>query len=205
MFGHDPLFFDLYESQADAAVRSARQLALIGSDFNNAVQHASRANEIEKEADEYTHKLANLVDARFMTPFDKDDMRRLAILLDDITDHIEASIARVTLYNIPGVIPEYSEIAALTVATTDATLVAVKTLRNLKNVEENRNLLIRVHELENQSDVIYRNALGRLFNDGTFSALEIMKWKEVLDKVELAIDTCEDVADILEGISVKYA
>jgi len=205
LFNHDPVFYDLLEAQADAAHRAAQTFAALASDFGQADAYAQALKKIELEADDLTHDLVNKADARFVTPLDKEDMHHLSESLDSITDHLEAAGARVSLYKLTQTRPDLPPLAGILVRTTEATRTAVGILRHLKDHKSLEEIFVTVHALENESDQAYRTALGALFNEPNADALFVMKWKELYDRVELTVDECENVADILESLVVKYA
>ncbi len=205
LFGHDPVFYDLLEAQADLAHKAAQAFQALAGDMGQAAQVAQTCKRLEASADELTHQLVTKADAKFVTPLDKDDLHRLSEALDDITDMIEAAVARVTLYNITQARPDLLPLTDLLAQTTQTTREAVGILRHLKDHRSLEEVFVRVHELENKSDQAYRAALGSLFNEPNADPLTVMKWKEVYDRIEVAVDECENVADILETLVVKYA
>jgi len=205
LFSHDPVFYDLLEAQADAAHRAAQSFAALASDFAQADRYAQALKKIESEADDLTHELVNKADARFVTPLDKEDMHRLSESLDSITDHLEAAGARVSLYKLTQARPDLPPLADILVRTTEATRTAVGILRHMKDHKSLEEIFVTIHALENESDQAYRTALGALFNEAGADALHVIKWKELYDRVELTVDECENVADILESLVVKYA
>lgn len=204
-FSQDPVFYDLLEAQADAACRAAQSFAALTQDFAQADSCAQALKKIEADADKLTHELVNKADAKFVTPLDKEDMHHLSESLDSITDHLEAAGARVSLYQLTQVRPDLPPMADILVRTTEATREAVGILRHLKDHKSLEEVFVKVHALENESDQAYRTALGALFNEPNADPLHVMKWKELYDRVELTVDECENVADILESLVVKYA
>lgn len=205
LFSQDPIFYDLLEAQADAAHRAAQSFAALASDFSQADTYAQALKKIEAEADTLTHDLVNKADAKFVTPLDKEDMHHLSGSLDSITDHLEAAGARVALYRLTEARPDLPPMADILVRTTEATRNAVGILRHLKDHKTVEQVFVAVHALENESDQAYRAALGLLFNEPNADPLHVMKWKELYDRVELTVNECENVADILESLVVKYA
>ncbi len=207
LFGNDTSFYDLLEKQAESAHKAAQEFGVLAGDFGNAKAHADRLKQIETDADNLTHEMANKADAKFVTPLDKDDLHTLSNALDNITDLIEAAAARIVLYQITEPRPDFAPLINLLIQTTEATHTAVGLLRRLHDYKPNdpNNAFVRVHQLENESDVAYRQALGDLFRGPNPDPLTIIKWKEIYDRVEVAIDQCENVADLLERVAIKYA
>jgi uncharacterized protein len=203
--GKDLTLYKLLEAQAEAAHRAAIEFHKLSRDFANCEKYIDKIVDIEHEADELTHQLANKVDATFVTPLDKEDLRALSSGLDDITDFIESCASRLGLYELREPRPDLEPLAGLLVEVTRSTHELIATLRNMRGREAIQPLLIRIHDLENQSDQGFRAALATLFNAPNADPLMVMKWKEVYDRVEIAVDKCEDVATVVESVVVKYA
>jgi len=200
-----PGFYKLLEKQAQAAVDAAREFQALVHDFANLVQHAARVKEIESEADHITHELANLIDATFVTPLDKEDLHALSSELDDVTDCIEACTGRMALYQLRQARPDLERLVTMLVQITEATQEAVKTLRTKPSRDKIQDLFIRIHQIENEHDAAFRKALADLLNAPDADPIKVIKWKEVYDRIEAAVDKCEDVAHIIESVVVKYA
>ncbi|HSI73218.1 MAG TPA: DUF47 family protein [Fimbriimonas sp.] len=204
--GQEEGFFTLLNSQAEVAVKCAEAFRNMVADPGNLEKHVTILNDIEHEGDGLTHQLQNRIATTFITPLDQEDLSELSHALDDITDLIEALGARLALYRLTTIRPDLMPMADLLVEITKVTALAVKEFRmgyrkspSLKaNVEQ-------MHTLENQSDKSFRKALARLFDEPGIDPLLVMKWKEVYDRMENAVDRCEDVAKIIDNIVVKYA
>ena len=204
-FGQDPVFYDLLEAQAEAAHKAAQTFQALAQDMSQAARYAEAAKKIESEADNLTHELVSKADAKFITPLDKSDLHGLSHALDNITDTLEATIARVALYRLAPPRPDMAPMTERLTQITQATREGVNYLRHLKDHKTLAPILVRIHELENQSDQAYRQALGDLLNGSSADPLLVIKWKEVYDRIEIVADECENVADILESLVVKYA
>ena len=204
-FGQDPVFYDLLEAQADTAHRTAQAFHSLTDDFGQAAQIAENVKRLEADADTLTHDLVNKADAKFITPLDKGDMHGLSQALDNITDTLEAAVARIALYQITQIRPDLALMTERLVQITQATRDGVGFLRHMKDRDALAPLLVRIHTLENETDQLYRTALGTLLNQNGADPLLVIKWKEIYDRVEIVADECENVADIIESLVVKYA
>ncbi len=204
-FGQDPVFYDLLEAQAEAAHKAAQTFQALSLDMGQAARYAEAAKKIEAEADALTHDLVSKADAKFITPLDKGDLHALSHALDNITDTIEATVARVALYRLTQPRPDLAPMTERLVSITQATREGVNYLRHLKDHKGLSPILVRIHEMENQSDEAYRQALAVLLNQEEANPLLVIKWKEVYDRIEVVADECENVADVLESLVVKYA
>ena len=204
-FGQDPIFFDLLDKQVQIAQQAAQQFADLGKDFSRREKAAEALMKLESDADEVVHDLVTKADAKFITPFDKEDFHALAHALDDVTDFIEAAGARVALYRLEKPRPDFAPLTDQLRQAVEATAQAVGGLRRLKDHKQMVETFTRLHSLENQNDQVYRKALGDLFNEDGADPLTVIKWKEIYDRIEIATDSCERVADILESMVVKYA
>jgi uncharacterized protein Yka (UPF0111/DUF47 family) len=140
-----------------------------------------------------------------VTPLDKEDLHALVNGLDDITDFIEASTARLVIYQLLEPREDLHALVRLLVNITAATVKAVSNLRNLKARGKFQHTIIRIHEIENEADRSFRQALGDLFNAPDAEPINVIKWKEIYDRIERAMDSCEDVANMVESVVVKYA
>jgi uncharacterized protein len=203
----DTIFFDLFDAQVSAVIECAAAFQRVAEDFTQLPTEIKTLDDIEHRADGITHQLANRVDAMFVTPFDKEDISLLAGTLDDIVDYVEAAVSRMGLYKVALPPTALRPLAQLMREITDLLAQAVRGLRHIKNRDELRRLFVEIHRVENESDTVYRQALGNLYEIAEptpQTLLELMKWKEILDRLEIAIDKCEDAANVVESILVKY-
>ncbi len=204
--GKDLSFYKLLQSQAEVALRSAREFDALVKDFSQRETHRIKLEDLEHEGDDLTHELQNKVTVTFITPIDKEDLRSLSQTLDDITDAIEAVASRVSLYRLEAPRPELPDLADSLVRATEVVHRAVAELQNgFHRSSSLRDMLTEIHTIENESDKIFRTALGHLFDEPNADPLSVMKWKEVFDRIEAAVDKCEDIAAIIGTVMVKYA
>jgi predicted phosphate transport protein (TIGR00153 family) len=160
---------------------------------------ASRMRDAEHANDEVTHAVMRHLNATFVTPFDREDIYRLASRLDDVMDAMEAAADLIVLYDLAELPREMALFGDLLVRCADVTAQAMGRMRGLKDLEP---YWIEVNRLENQADGVYRRLLAKLFS-GEYEALTVLKLKEVLDQLEEAADAFEHVADTVETIVVK--
>jgi len=205
MFGSDRSFFDILEQQALAAHRAAVVFRSLTDDFTQLQACADEIDRIENEADELTHRLASKSDKTFITPLDKEDLRALSSALDDITDAIEAAVGRMLLYRLHTPRPDVAPMLDLLVQITADTQKVVSLLATIREREKIHSLLVQIHKIENQSDSLFRQGLQDLFDTPNPDPLMVIKWKEIYDRIEIAVDKCEDVANAVESVVVKYA
>jgi uncharacterized protein Yka (UPF0111/DUF47 family) len=202
----DLAFFSILEMQAKAAHDAATTFYDLVTDFEHISEHTKKVDVIEHEADQLTHLLINKMDATFITPLDKEDLRDLSQALDDITDCIEAAAARAELYRLTAPRADLEPLVGLLVKAAEATWEAVSALKNgFRNSDSLRQTLIHIHLIENESDRAFRQALADLFHEPDPDTLMVIKWKEIYDRIEASVDKCEDVAKILGSVIIKYA
>ena len=157
---------------------------------------------LEHVGDEITHEIFQEVSTTFITPFDREDIQRMASALDDVIDYIHGSAKRVELYTVDPIHPSMIKLSELILECAIEIDQAIGSLRNMKNMVKIRESLVRVNSLENHADDIFDNAVARLFEDEK-DAIQIIKIKEVLSALETATDKREDVANVIESIMVK--
>ena len=198
----DTVFFDLFEGLAGHAVSAAEHLRQLAQNFPEISAPLQRIREEEHGADELAHNALDRLDRTFITPFDREDIHTLVGGLDDIIDTIDALAKRIPLFHVKHMEPEFVKQAALLVEATIVVRDAVKRLRKDRTLEKLSKQLIDIHTKESQGDDNHHAAMSRLF-DGSTDPLEVMKWKELYDYIEEAIDGCEDVGNTLERIVLK--
>jgi uncharacterized protein Yka (UPF0111/DUF47 family) len=204
-FGRDTTFFDLLDQQAQATVQASEAMLALVRDFGRLHSHVEAIEAIEHMADSLTHQLANKIDSAFVTPLDNEDLRSLSWVLDDVIDFIKVGAKRIRLYRLEAARPDLETLVLVLVDATHGIQSAVATLRTMEQRKKSHPLFIRIHELENRGDDIYGQALADLFNAEGADPILVLKWKEVYDLIENAIDRCEQVASVVESVVMKYA
>jgi uncharacterized protein len=175
------------------------ELSLPGADVSSV---SDRLGEVESDSDQITHDVFNKINSSFITPFDREDIYRLASNLDDVMDHIEAAGNLVYLYGLtklPALPREMHELIAVLDEQAKLTSDAMTRLKSMKNL---RDYWVECNRLENDGDRAYRMLLVRLFS-GEYDALTVLKMKEVADELGKACDAFEHVANTIETIAVK--
>jgi len=160
---------------------------------------ADEVRKIEHEEDEVTHSILRKLNSTFITPFDRDDIYRLAGRLDDVMDFMEAAVDLVVLYKLDELPTEIAEQVDVLQRAALLTAEAMPRLRTRKDLDV---YWIEVNRLENEADQLYRRLLAKLF-DGGYDALTVLKLKEVAEQLESAADAFENVANAIETIVVK--
>jgi len=198
----DTGFFDLFKEHAALTVQGTKEFQTLIAGGGNVPARAKRIKEIEHETDVITHRCVEALHKTFITPIDRDDIHRLITRMDDVMDFVEAAADRLALYEIEEMMPGAQELADVLVRAADEVLAALEGLRNKKNFSTVLKRCIEINRLENEGDTILRNALARLFKEQK-DAIAVIKWKEIFENLENAIDRCEDVANIIEGLILE--
>jgi uncharacterized protein len=172
---------------------------LLGAEHGDRKEIAERMRKCEHAGDEATHAIMRELNETFVTPFDREDIYRLASSLDDVMDYMEAAVDLVVLYNIAELPPEIADQVDVLERAAELTAEAMPRLRSMKDLSE---FWIELNRLENQADQVYRRILAKLFS-GEYDALTVLKLKEVVDQLEAAADAFEHVANTVETIAVK--
>jgi len=196
------VFFDLFEGLARHVVESAKHLQELGRAFPDIEESVRQIRRHEHEADEIAHQALDQLDRTFITPFDREDIHMLVGGLDDIVDAIDALAKRFGLFHVSDMDPGFVKQAQVLVDAAAALSDAVSLLRTTRRLSRFSDLLIEIHRLENVGDDNNHAAIYRLY-DGQTDPLTVMRWKEIHDRVESAIDACEDVGNTLERIMLK--
>jgi predicted phosphate transport protein (TIGR00153 family) len=192
-------YYDLFADSANNLVTASRLLVEIISEGSDREALAEKMRACEHAGDERTHAIMNRLNESFITPFDREDIYRLAANLDDVMDFMEAAADLIVLYQIDHLPKEVVQQVEVLERAAELTAEAMPRLRSMRNLNE---YWIEVNRLENQADQVYRRLLAKLFS-GEYDALTVMKMKEVIDQLESAADAFEHVANTIESIAVK--
>ncbi len=200
------IFFDLLESAA-ANTYQASQLFDLEIRSGDPVRFADlrrQMKDLEHTGDDLTREIMDRLNHTFVTPIDREDIMQLAHAIDDVVDKIYAICERLILYRIGHVMPAVTEMSSLIVEGSGEILHLIRSLRNMSNQKEIRDRIRRVHTLENKADSIYHAALAQIFEDPK-DAIELIKWKELLEQIEDASDKLELVAKVIGSTVMKNA
>jgi uncharacterized protein len=193
-------FYGMFAASGENLVTGAKLLKeLLGAEPQDRKAIADKMRAAEHAGDEATHAIMRELNESFVTPFDREDIYRLASGLDDVMDAMEAAVDLVVLYQIGELPPEIADQVELLERAAELTADAMPRLQSMKDLSE---FWIELNRLENQADQVYRRLLARLFS-GDFDALTVLKLKEVVDQLEAAADAFEHVANTVETIAVK--
>ena len=194
-------YFHLFSEMAANVEVAGKLLVDLMDDFGNAKTKAREILEHEHVGDKIVHDIVQRLNRTFITPLDREDIYALAATMDEILDNIEAAGDAMILYRIAEP-TEWSRSQAVVIAKATALIHGAinKLERDRGDLKET---IIEVNRLENEGDRILREATAGLF-DGDMKATDIIKWKDVYELLESAIDECEHVANILESIVLKY-
>lgn len=196
-------FFTLFEQSSANLQEMARVFQeMVNEEGEKRFDMYKQIEQLEHKGDEITHKIFLELSTNFITPFDREDISYLASSLDDIMDHICGSAKRLKTYRVEGVSQPAQRLSEIIVQSAKEIHVAILGMKEMKNPIRTREALIRINSLENQADEIFDTALANLFEIEK-DAIKLMMIKEVLSYMETATDKCEDVANVIEMITVK--
>jgi uncharacterized protein Yka (UPF0111/DUF47 family) len=199
----DERFFDLFTSVAERSVEAATLLCeIFRAQADNRTYLVESIKRVEHECDQLTHEVITRLDRSFITPLDREDIHALAAALDDVVDYIDSLARRVQIYHI-GESPKGAVLLAEVVRRACEQIVtAVKALSKGSNASV-LPACIAIKRFEEEGDSLYHEWLGEMFRSRP-DPVQLIAWKEVYDNLEKTLDHCEDVANILESISIKH-
>ena len=197
-------FFALFEQSAQNAVKVAQQLKDMVHIWENVKERVGIINDLEHQGDAITHQIFEQLHRSVITPFDREDIALLAHSLDDVTDFVHEAADAMWLYKVArptGRAKELVEIIVQAVAEVQRAVSEIDDRVGRKHLVER---CVEINRLENVGDGIFRLAMAELFDDSSDVA-GLIKWREIYTHMESVIDRCEDIANILEGVAIKYA
>jgi len=193
-------FYDLYNRAAANNVAISERLVRLLDSFPQEADSGMRdIKELEHEGDRITHDLIDLINRTFVTPFDRDDMYRLAGVLDDVCDHIDDTAEKIVGYGVRDVREQARQQAQVIQRCAGKLAEAIGRLEGFKDT---RRQLIELRTLEDEGDRLAREAISDLFA-GDPDPVSLVRWKDIHEQLEEAVDACENAADVLEAILVK--
>ena len=204
LFPKEENFFDYFDELANKIEEGGKFFLEMAQNHNYTEARVARLKEIEHEADVIAHKTYKRMHKTFLTPIDREDIYALVNKMDDIMDNIFATAVRLHMYKVEkpnDEIIKQAEILSLAVRKIKD---VVHGLRNMKNSQMILDGCVEIHTLENAGDVLLRTIITNLFIHEQ-DAIELLKWKEIFERLEQAIDVCESVSNIVGGIVLKHA
>ncbi|MGZ4032844.1 MAG: DUF47 domain-containing protein [Tumebacillaceae bacterium] len=197
-------FFDLLEQAANNLNRGAKSFVELMENYTDVESKFNYIQDIEHKGDAITREVMEKLNKTFVTPIEREDISGIAFTLDEILDIITGVADRCVLYRIGSPTPE---MIALSKAMEGATSEVVKLIHSLRELKYDRvqDLSKSVKKWEMESDQIYRHAVAKLLNDENANPINVIKWKEIYEKLEDGVDFCEDVSNLVEGVVLKNA
>ncbi|MDI9570765.1 MAG: DUF47 family protein [Pseudomonadota bacterium] len=204
LFPKEVRFSDSFEELADKIQEGSALFLAMLKDYRNSKGAASQLKEIEQQADVIAHRIYQDLHKTFITPLDREDIYSLADKMDSVMDMIDESASKMTLYRIRAPLPAHIELAAILDSAVALLNKAIHAMRDRStNIRTILEACVEVNSLENEADHVLREAMAELF-ERERDAIELIKSKELLERIEEATDICEDVSNILEGFILKY-
>jgi uncharacterized protein len=202
----DRVFYTLFEQVADTMAQMGKTMREVVKepDFDKRAVLIARIEDLEHVNDDYTHKIFTELGRNFITPFDREDIHYLASALDDICDYIFASAKKINFYKVNPNDQGIQKMAELIDQGCEQIKNAVKELRNMRDMRKITEALVKVNSIENQADDIFDMSIDRLFETEA-DAKEVIKKREIYQVMEIVTDKCEDAANVIESIIIKYA
>lgn len=200
------VFYELFEGVAEKVLEMAQKLKEMVSepDHNKRAAVLAQIEDLEHKNDENTHRIFTELGRNFITPFDREDIHYLATSLDDICDYIYASSKKINFYNVNPNDTGIQKMADLILQGSQEIRKAVMGLRDMKNLREMTEAMVRVNSIENQADDVFDMSIEMLFQqENDFK--EVIKKREIYQVMEIATDKCEDAANVIESIIIKMA
>jgi predicted phosphate transport protein (TIGR00153 family) len=197
----EKVFFEQFIRGAENLVEGAELLKKMVDDFSDPKGSFKAIVDAEHRGDAITYEIINTLNSTFVTPLDREDIHALASGIDDVMDYIDAAADMLILHNVESPTDAVRIQCDVLTRACNAVLECVRRLETFKGLEP---FWQQVHEIEKEGDRVFRQTVAELFN-GQYKAMEVLKWKEIYDQVEAAVDQCEKIADTLESVVLKNA
>lgn len=202
----DRVFYTLFEQVADTMAKMGKVLKEVvkETDYDKRAGLISQIEDLEHVNDDFTHQIFTELGRNFITPFDREDIHYLATSLDDVCDYIFATAKKINFYKVNPNDQGIQKMADLIEQGSEQVRLAVHELRNMRDMRKITEALVKVNSIENQADDIFDLSIERLFETEA-DAKEVIKKREIYQVMEIVTDKCEDAANVIESIIIKYA
>ena len=196
-------YFEVFNNMAVCTLEAAKKLEDMLGNYSDVGAKADAIHDIEHRSDNLFHEMTRELNRAFITPIDREDILQIADGIDSITDAIEDVSNLFDMLSIDVVEPEAFDMAKLIIRGAEALLEAIREFHQYKQPKKLTQLIIEVNHVEEEGDRVHRRVIRALYQSKTLDVLTIVKWKEIYDMMETVLDSCEDVADMLEGLAIK--
>ncbi len=202
----DRVFFQLFENVSATVMKMAERLrdTVNEDDFEQRGKYIQEIEDMEHTNDDYTHKIFTELGRNFITPFDREDIHALASALDDVSDYIYAAAKKINFYKVNPRDVGIQKMSELIYSAVSEVQKAVGELRDMKNMRKITESMVAINSIENQADDTFDMSIERLFETEN-DAKEVIKKREIYQVMEIVTDKCEDAANVIESIIIKYA
>ena len=197
-------YYDLFEELADKLEEGVKLFTEILANYEYSEFKVGKLKEIEHEADHITHQVYKRMHKAFITPMDREDIFMLANKMDSILDEVESAAVRMYLYRMKTPTAELVKITSVLSEAIGKIRKVIFSVRKKDNASLILQWCVEINTLENEGDQLFRSAMVRLFEEEK-DAIELIKVKDIIGRIETAVDNCEDVSNIIEGIVLKYS
>jgi uncharacterized protein Yka (UPF0111/DUF47 family) len=195
-------FFDFFETHAAKTVEGCELFLELARGSEDVSALCAKIKEVESACDKVTHDTVAALHRIFITPIDRNDIHRLISKMDDVMDLVEGAARSIDVYEIREPSPELAHMAVTLLASARVVCEAVKCLRDLRQPRAILERCVEINRLENESDQQLADAIAHLFGETT-DPVAVIKWKEIYELIEMATDSCEDVANVIEGVVME--
>ena len=200
----EEIFFDFFVEIVKKNVEASRLFYDLLNNYEDIPSKVKEIEVIEHDCDAIVHKVFRQLDASFITPIDREDIHLIAKELDDITDQVELTAQRFIMYNVDVIKDEAIKLAKLAVDATNELEILITDLRFMKKkTDKIHKKIVDINKIENDGDYVYRAAMRELFLNEK-DVMQVIRWKSIYNFLEEILDSCENVANIIEGIVMKH-
>lgn len=200
----DDKFFEMFISTARIIHKSAEMLRDYMGDLSDSEEKFKAIKEMEHNGDRQMHLILEELNKSFITPIDREDIYLISKRLDDAIDFIEEAASRFFMYNLDHTTPDARRLGDMIEECSKELIGVMQEFKDMKKSKSLKEKIIEVNRIENEGDIVFRVAIRKLFSDGS-EALEVIKWKDIYELLENALDACETVANTVEGVVMKHA
>jgi uncharacterized protein Yka (UPF0111/DUF47 family) len=200
----DKIFFTLFDDLSKTLKNIVEEFEKFLKDYQNKDKYLEKISSLDKQGKDISDKLRKELLSTFVTPMDREDIHSLTKLLNSIISHVNGAVVNFELYSIDKINEDLFPLSELLVRAVNELGILTSKLDNMSALEKLSPHILRLHEIEDDGDQAYRNAIRCLFKNN-HDPIDVIKWKDIFNRVENAIDKCDDAGNVILGMVLKYA
>lgn len=197
-----PIFFKYFNEHGRCLAEISDLLYKLSDEFDDFKEYSKKAREIEHQADRVSRRITDTLNKTIITPFDREDIHLITRKTDRVVDLIDGTIKKIYIYQISEKLPAVSDFSELIFDSTGYLVKLIGCLEDQKHTTKVKDIVVKIHKLEDNGDFVFKKAIADLFKNEK-DPMRVIKWKDIFEDLEMILDRCKNVSNVIEGVLIK--